>query len=230
MSFFLTLPCTASKSEFPNNTIGKYTTLLAHSIELNENYEIGLCEVIIPVPKLSVQEDTEIHVGHTLETLSGIHVLKNNFHSLADVEDFSSPYVRFTYQLDKVSVHIADGYLVVFRDTWFAKLLGVPSVMRGHGESGTNFSGSPRALTELAYIYVDLCANTYIGDSMVPCLRAVPMEPHKPTVIRYENVHYVGLQNIRFSTVSVDISDDEGKTLDFKEGLSLVKIHFRIRK
>ena len=48
------LPCNASKEDFPDNRIGKYTTVLAREVVLGSEYEVGLSECVIPVPRRSL--------------------------------------------------------------------------------------------------------------------------------------------------------------------------------
>jgi hypothetical protein len=233
MSFFLTLPCTASQPQYPENRIGKYTTLLAHEVELHENYEVGLCDIIIPEPSVELPNDTLIELFHveSPHVMEVRHLRKAEFHSFADLEKLSTDIVRINYWKEKVEFHVYKDITIRLPHAWFRTLLGeLPPVMTGYGDNGTTYVGTIRRQVELAYIYVDICAHTFIGDTLVPCLRVVPLEPFKPTIINFVNVHYNDLQKIRFSTVSVDISDDRGKTLKFKNGLALIKLHFRPKK
>ena len=48
MSFFMTLPCDSSRSIFPENRVGKFTTQLAREVVLEGEYEVGLSEIVIP--------------------------------------------------------------------------------------------------------------------------------------------------------------------------------------
>ncbi len=50
----MTLPCDASRDAFPDNRIGKYTTVLAREVVLDGDYEVGLSECVIPVPRRSL--------------------------------------------------------------------------------------------------------------------------------------------------------------------------------
>ena len=54
MSFYMTLPCNASRDVFADNRVGKYTTVLAREIVLDAEYEVGLSECVIPVPRRSL--------------------------------------------------------------------------------------------------------------------------------------------------------------------------------
>ena len=50
----MTLPCSASRDIFADNRIGKYTTVLAREVVLDAEYEVGLSECVIPVPRRSL--------------------------------------------------------------------------------------------------------------------------------------------------------------------------------
>ena len=58
MSFFMTLPCDSSRSIFPGNRVGKFTTQLAREVVLEGEYEVGLSEIVIPYARrmVSVQQ------------------------------------------------------------------------------------------------------------------------------------------------------------------------------
>ena len=140
MSMYITLPCTASKTEFPANSRGKFTTLLAQEVYLPGSWDVGLCEIFLPVPKVESKFD-------------------------------------------------------------------------------------------IVYVYCDLVEYSYVGDTMVPCLRTVSLpNKNKITVQRYDNVHYMPLQSNRFTTIEISIAGDLGEIIEFKEGLTIVKLHFWPRK
>ena len=54
MSFYMTLPCDASRETYPDNKVGKYTTVLAREISLDGDFEVGLSECVIPQPQRSL--------------------------------------------------------------------------------------------------------------------------------------------------------------------------------
>ena len=45
----MTLPCDSSRSVFPDNKVGKFTTMLAREVVLDGKYEVGLSELVMPV-------------------------------------------------------------------------------------------------------------------------------------------------------------------------------------
>ena len=53
----MTLPCDSSRSVFPDNKVGKFTTMLAREVVLDGKYEVGLSELVMPV----AQRPTKFH-------------------------------------------------------------------------------------------------------------------------------------------------------------------------
>ena len=53
----MTLPCDFSRSLFPDNKVGKFTTMLAREVVLDGKYEVGLSELVMPV----AQRPTKFH-------------------------------------------------------------------------------------------------------------------------------------------------------------------------
>ena len=78
--------------------------------------------------------------------------------------------------------------------------------------------------------YCDICEYSVVGNEMAPILRSIPLVPHRPTVIRFENIHYVPLTSNRIRTIKVEICNDLGEEIRFPEGLSYVKLHIRTKK
>ena len=50
MSFYMTLPCDSSRSIFPDNRVRNCSSILAREIVLDGDYEVGLSEIVMPVP------------------------------------------------------------------------------------------------------------------------------------------------------------------------------------
>src|SRR5688572_30289327 len=46
--FYLTLPSNSSQELFPNNTLTEFTTQLPSTIELTNEWEVGLAEIMFP--------------------------------------------------------------------------------------------------------------------------------------------------------------------------------------
>ena len=55
--FYLTLPSNSSMDYYPENTVARYTTKLANTIELECNWEVGLLEMSTPVELVNIVEE-----------------------------------------------------------------------------------------------------------------------------------------------------------------------------
>ena len=89
MSFYMTLPCDSSRNVFPDNRIGQFTTLLAREVVLENEYEVGLSECVIPVPKRSLNLIQPILYNEKGVTpgLSYFNVDASEINSLTDWQD-----------------------------------------------------------------------------------------------------------------------------------------------
>jgi len=239
MSMYITLPCTASKDEFPNNTRGKFTTRLAHELCLQGKWEVGLCEVFLPVPKIILEENSEITYGKNNSNLKVLKINASECGSFSDLEKLNTPvdetgnsYFRFSVQQEKLTLHVSENSSVRFTKGPLGGALGFSDMVtyRGRKEE-TKFIANPKVTVDLVYVYCDLCEYSMVGDSVVPCLRTIPLSGNsKPSVLRYDSVHYLPLQSNRFSTIEICIANDLGQEILFKEGITIVKLHLRTRK
>lgn len=85
------------------------------------------------------------------------------------------------------------------------------------------------------FVYSDLAAFTCLGNIEAPVLRVVPFDPKTKAGanphIHYEflNLHYVPLAKTDFDTIAIHIKGDTGKSIQFVNGKSMVKLHLRQR-
>ena len=249
MSFYMTLPCDASRQAYPENRIGNYTTVLAREVLLDGDYEVGLSECVIPVPKRSLNFTQPIlynEKGMTIR-LGYFQVDASEINSLTDFQEIHLPRRRkgekvfeFSVKDRKIVMTVAPNCEVIF-DEYVNKDLAVLLGLRLGKYAGARddykdyvasqpFGGG--GMLSFIYIYCDLVEYSYVGDTMVPCLRTLPVIPgeNKTTVLRFENPHYVPVSLSRFSQVSIVIANDQGEEIKFAKGLSLVKVHFRPKK
>ena len=61
--FYLTLPSNSSMDYYPENTVARYTTKLANTIELEGDWEVGLLEMSTPLELVNIVEELSlIHI------------------------------------------------------------------------------------------------------------------------------------------------------------------------
>ena len=76
-------------SVYPDNRIGKFTTLLARELALDGEYEVGLSECIIPVPNRSLNFTQPIIYNEKGATvgIGYFHIDASEINSLTDWAD-----------------------------------------------------------------------------------------------------------------------------------------------
>lgn len=74
--FYVTLPCNASLSVYPENRISSYTTRLAKTIDLKGEWQVGLVEIEYPRNWYTFQDDEGYFNLHTAPPPPQIHANK----------------------------------------------------------------------------------------------------------------------------------------------------------
>jgi hypothetical protein len=205
MAFYMTLPCSASKDVYPDNRIGKYTTRLARPLDLTGVWEVGLSEIILPQLRVVLKEDATYvlykqddagkPVTYT-QTMSkrefeGVHEIAHimNFDSASCTKNHS-PCFNIMSKDGWVIMHIAEGSRVHFESIELSKILGVEPHKTYYAGRHEFRVGSAM---NIVYVYCDIAEHIVVGDTLVPCLRTVPVFSHAGDQIveRYENPHYI---------------------------------------
>ena len=91
MSFFMTLPCDSSRSIFPENRVGKFTTQLAREVVLEGEYEVGLSEIVIPYARRMVSVQQTIAYSENDGEVKDWTVSTGQLMSADDLDRFSVP-------------------------------------------------------------------------------------------------------------------------------------------
>ena len=251
--FHLTLASNSSQKFFPNNTTTHFTTKLPQTVTLNEEYEVGVNEIQIPVSWYNVTENEcwfktssakIFETGHRGSELPrSIHVIKAGFYKKTEVllqhmndlitELLPNRKKLVYFSKDNVSKRVR---ILVKKGTLLlsfalARLLGFEAQ---HFSIGEYFSDS---VTDLAhkyhtvFVYTDLIRPRIFGDSMVPLLATIPVKAEHGNMVskRYNRIDYYPLQARTFSTVEIDLRTDTGDQIPFEFGRVIVSLHFRKR-
>ena len=257
MSFFVSLPSSASKKVFPDNRTGKFSTQLARSVDLSGHWECGLSEIIFPPKKLRLRETVKFFVKKPAQpatTDSPVNALKGgtfingyelrprSFDSYADIETALTaifkrpnnelPDVKFSLTDNVWKLHLKEGIELRVIGQAFCRLIGLQQDFSYNTtEQSVHLFHSYYGI-DYVYVYCDVIEHGTIGDAMAPCLRTIPFQPRKDecTIIRFENPHYMPLLKNSFSTIEVELADDLGDEIEFRMGLAIIKLHFRPRK
>ena len=245
MSFYMSLACDSSRGFYPDNRIGKFTTLLSWEVVLDGEYEVGLSELVMPIVRKSRNQQESIMYT---EYSSAPGYFRINTSQLMSPDDFhdlqmpktesGTPVFSFIVRGEKVVMTVAPGCIVYFMEVSpeIVSILGFEYGNYSGGLEGRQitalFPFKSRGVLSFVYVYCNIIEYSYVGDSMVPCLRALSVIPgdDRFTVLRFENPHYTPVSKSRFSTATVEIADKQAEEVQFSKGLSMVRLHFRPKK
>lgn len=81
------------------------------------------------------------------------------------------------------------------------------------------------------YVYSDIVDKRLVGDSLVPLLRVIPIQPYRSKIhtrwIQLKNVEYVTAVNNHHDTIEINIRRDDGTVIPFDVGKVVVTLHFK---
>lgn len=143
--------------------------------------------------------------------------------------------IHFTYKpnMKKVSIELLQMYSEVFLSPKLAKVLGMPKLSllgpkRFYGVEDMILKQDYRSV----FIYSDIVSPRAVGDYNVPLLRTLPPEKMKQNNVHivYEKPHYIPVSRSTINSVEVFITDDYGEEIIFREGYTIITLHFRRRR
>ena len=123
-SFHLTLPSSSSMSHYPENTVAQFKTKLYNTIELDGDWEIGLCEIEFPKSWYTIPKDGALIIieckGCAAQARRGIYdtdppeIETNDSHAGSTAEkDEKDPHSKKTLPTEQdmiIKVYIPGGY------------------------------------------------------------------------------------------------------------------------
>ena len=190
MSFFM-LPCDSSRRIFPENRVGKFTTQLAREVLLEGEYEVGLSEIVISYARRIVSVQQTITYKENDGEVKDWTVSTGQLMSADDLDRLSACRTStgrqaffFIVRPNRVNFYVASRVKAVLgldRASELKNILGLDYGTYDCGTAGENhvaplrFNG--RSQLFFIYVFCNLVEYSFVGDSMVPCLRALPMIP-----------------------------------------------------
>ncbi|GFR21783.1 uncharacterized protein TNCT_308631, partial [Trichonephila clavata] len=130
----------------------------------------------------------------------------------------------------KVKIHIPDTSAVTFQDGLKDLLELKQSTLHG----GTHISDYQLELdggiTEI-YVYTDIIESHFVGDTIAPLLRIIPVMSTKEDqiVINYQRPLYFLLRQNYIDCIEVELKSSSGDGIIFTSGKSLLVLSFRRR-
>ena len=252
--FFLTLPSNSSMLQYPENCNSHFITYLPETYDLtnNDEYEVGLCELIVPNTITNILKGTarlqfkksknekvcilELKEGLYDTPVTLIDKLNEMIHSVyPNNERNKIKKVEFTYciptKIAKLKLYNTTATMEL--SPTLQRILQMPP---GEITSDVESSGPVDIHEEgnSLYVYSDLAVSRQIGDMQAPLLRVIPLSYSGNFTHRiYIKPHYIPLSRKVFNTVEIDIRTDKGKVPSFMQKSSqrtVVTLHVRARK
>lgn len=242
MNFYLTLPAPTAS----------YVTKLPERIHLDDQYEVGLSELVYPYTWYNVDNRYEIYwvgifnlvTNELIKTFvkSGYYVNGDTFVSslthqatraFANVPDI---FVKFSIieHTDRIRIHLRNSNEHIIVLSWeLMEFLGFREKVIAQKEAvltGSKAFDVNRGLN-LMYVYCDIAAHTTVGDTRAPLLRVCDVSGEHGRVIHvtYDQPHYVPVRRLEFDTVEIAINNELGNPMPFEFGISITTLHFRRR-
>jgi hypothetical protein len=255
--FYLTLPSNASFSHYPDNTLANFTVMLDPPLDLQGQYEVGLCEISYPRSWLNINSDQYYLTmeDHNLLETYDIYLPPGHYDSIEHVVSLINQRIPkqykptgpppilnvnktewkdvFSYktQISKVSLSLSQTKGVHMSD----KLRDVLGFTRNHYIGG-HFSYGERVANvnhglECMYVYLDLIEDRVVGDTRAPLLRMVPLSRFRSATVfhTFLDVHYVPIKYNSFDRLTVNIRNGAGDLIPFDRGEVILTLRVRRR-
>ena len=241
--FYLHLPSNSSLDKFPNNTLTEYRVGLSQTVNLTGDWELALTEINYPHSWNNVRGNFQNRFYLRNEESSGIWealiIPSGHYSSVADIlskmnelvdnEKRFSDDVKFSYDTlsRKVTVHLQNDAELYFGDIGY--------VLGFSPEKDISKSSTAEREVDLEhgfhdlYVYCDIIQPQYVGDTLVPLLRIIPVEGEDGQRISKSFVRpqYLPVSRKQFESIEVNIKRDTGEPVPFEFGRVLLTLHFR---
>ena len=238
--FYLTLPSNASSDVFPDNKTTSYRVKLPQSINLVDNWEVGLYSISYPNSWYTLQDgfDTHIYQADKSGLFQPVIIDYGYYQSAQDLVKainkalarVVNDNIKLTYNSlnGKVTVQLKNGHQVF--------LVGKLSIILGFGGKDTYITKttvSPYvvdlAIVSTIYVYCDVVEPQVVGDTSVRLLESIPAQGKFGDVIAktFTNIQYVPIQKKSFEDVEVLLRSDTGDPVPFERGKAIITLHFK---
>jgi hypothetical protein len=257
-SFYITVlsNATGSKKTYPRNTHAKFTTPLIKSIDLYDNYEVGLKEFQCPISFFMVDNEADYYLsadtgiildGSVLTPTNLASIPRGNYDDIPQLLKYLNaiPSIsgKFKLTYDAETRHVSakidkpkekNEKMVVNLSPKLRNLLGFEQntpIVSGVAPNPANlYINVPQQL----FIFCDIVEPQLLSDGAFPLLRNIGIEDITKFgnlfVANFDNPDYVPVLKTHFSNIEINIKTDLGSPAPFQFGPSLVKVHFRKKR
>lgn len=255
-SFYITLPSNVTTNgRNMTNTAANFVTRLAFPTPLNGNWEVGLTEISYTNSWFNIQKDQEIRLEFEneynisqlragkyetiMELIGELNIIVGSFK-----DRFENP-PSFIVDKRRRRVILANGLhrgkiVGLSLSQELSDLLGFAEIL--YNESSKEAYG--RIVTaqrpyELSaglhslYIYTNVVAPSYVGDSYLNLLRVVNIDQKadfgQQVVSTFHNPNYLKVQSNELNVIEIECKDDTGAPFPFHFGRTVITLHFRMK-
>lgn len=246
MSFYVTLPSTASADIYPDNTTSSFTTNLISPLPLEGSWQVGLAGFSYRQSISSVIGKIAIYKLDSANAQS-LWYLWHSFDVMCyEGETYDELLYRINNNLSKVKGDVFrlavsdDPFIVLESPTNYelrmsgvlTEILGIPKNLSGGvSQIANNYSAKGKiSRNEFFFFYTDIIEDQYVGDSKAKLLDTMSLRGEKgeSVSVAIASPHYVDLTVTEVTSININIRDSMGEYIHF-DNLSrvIVKLHFR---
>jgi len=250
--FYLTLP----SNYWKGNTAETFTTSLPVHVHLEGEWEVGLAEIIYGNTWYNVYQKNNQIVLKVRENNSTIliNIPSGRYEKVTGLIETISKEIEILQKISKIDLqscfnivynqHIKSCQITINADNIMK--IRVPSdisYMLGFEQSQFfDFESKSGKVTITAehpvdmscslnhlYVYCNILSPQIVGNVVAPLLQIVSIEGNYVDIISktYITPHYVPVLKKSFSSIEVNIRDDQNRPIKFLHGKTVVKLHFR---
>jgi hypothetical protein len=247
--FYLTLPSNSKTT----NTAACFETSLPQQINLEGNWECALCDFIYPNTWFNVLPDQATFQFFDLDnnTRHKIKIVPSRYETVQDLVKAINEAISFASKGQGFDKYIQ----LTYNELWkFVKLTvdqkHIKSLkfsehvtyMLGFTHEQLTGSKDAEMLKEVAlhppdmhggmhylYLYCDVLQPQIVGNTLAPLLQVVNVEGRYMDIVNrtYISPHYVPVLKKCFSSIEINIKNDQNQLVTFAFGKCIVKLHFR---
>lgn len=246
-----------------DNTTSHFITELPKALELDSDYEVALIEInyphsfleVIPAQKCSYSvtvvdiRKPEDHPRQfdACDLSKSEHLFSDHKQIITHLNSIRPSAFKGFFRLikDKVVIDLTEGDAIILTK-FLADILGFDKqkYFFAHGKPTkhkerdffrifADRSPDLRIANYNMFVYSNLVTETLVGDSMLPILRSVPVDPEqrgKYITKSFEKPRYIPLSSNFFQNIEILICDDLGQPIKFQWGKTVIHLHLRKRK
>lgn len=219
--FNLTLFSDSSISLY-DNTLSSFTNLLNSTIELDDNWVVGLSEIF--VNRLNYKERNRRDIQ--------CQYLEDYTKELAKIKKLMEDY------LQSVDVSKNDGKpkknksdipnLFEYIDSIFHPIRNLTEKIAEQTNDLKEIYSNHNDIVDIAFVYTDIIQTRLIGNQLSRVLKVIPLKNNQD-LVTFKNIEYYPLQTNILKDISILITNGSGKKIDFKKSITptFCTLHFK---